>query len=73
MSTAQVVVETKNITTLSLHPHHILKVLRENAIRKSMSVVKPAGMVVMITPMIKDRAWDTVLIKYVQGRSVNEF
>lgn len=65
------VVEVKSIPPLYLRPHRILKVLIETAEQKSMSAVRPAGMVVMMVIGVS-REWDTVLTRYAQGRSVNK-
>lgn len=71
MIPAQVVVETKIITILSLHLNPILKVLKETATQRNMCVERPAGKAAMME-IEAVRAWDTVLIKYAQGRYVNE-
>lgn len=72
MIPARVVAEVKNVITLSLHPHHNLKVPRETAILRSMFVDRLAGMAVMTTPTIEGKAWDTALIRYVQGQYANK-
>lgn len=67
MIPAHVVVEPKSVTTQQFpHPNHILKILRETAVLRNMSVGRLAGMAAMMV-IERARAWDTALKKHAQG------
>ncbi len=65
MISVLVVVEAKIITIPFLHLNHLLKVHKETAVLKSMSVDRPAGMEVMMETEAV-RVWDTALTRYAQ-------
>lgn len=70
MIPARVVVDRKSTITIFQHQPHPLKALKEIATLKNMSVDRHAGMAAMMV-IGAVRVWDTVLIRYVQGQSVN--
>ncbi len=71
MIPVRAVVDRKSTITIFQHQLHHLKALRETATQKNMSADRHAGMAAMMV-IEAVRVWDTALIRYVQGQSVNK-